>query len=122
MWVSERVDIAHCPSDLALRNLQDARLDGCIDVTAAAYLHLCIATLLDEWRQPADLQLATDSHQDVGLLQLQDEARLGFDEMRILISAGDGFHRDAIAAHFTRNRRQILCGRDDVGLPLRLRD
>ena len=96
--------------------------DGRVEVTAAADLHLRIATLLDERRQPADLQLAADGHQDVRLLQLQDEARLGFDEVRILISAGDRLDRDAIAADFTGNGRQILGGRDDVGLALRLRE
>ena len=47
---------------------------------------LRVAALLDERRQPADLQLAADDDQDVRLLQLEDEARLRLDEVRILVA------------------------------------
>ncbi len=73
---------------------------GRVEVTLGTDLHLRVATLLDERRQPADLQFATDGNQDIGLLQLQDEARLGFDEVGILIAACDRFHGDSIAADF----------------------
>ena len=54
-------------------------------------------------RQPADLQLAADDDQQVGLLQLQDEARLRLDEVRILVALGDRLDRDLVAADLPRD-------------------
>jgi hypothetical protein len=87
MWVAQRVHIAHRARDLALWDLEDACLNRRIDVTVGTDLHLRVATLRDERWQPANLQLAADRDQDISLLQLQDEARFGFDKVRILIPA-----------------------------------
>ena len=84
-------------------------------------LDLGVAALLDERRKPADLQLAADGNQQIGLLQFQDEARLRFDEVRILVAPGDRLHGDPIAADLARNRREIFGRRDDVQLALRER-
>ena len=92
-----------------------------VEIAVRARLDLRVAALLDQRRQPADLQLAADDDQQVGLLQLEDEARLGFDEVRILIAARDRLDGDAVAADLARNRREILGGRDDVQLALRAR-
>jgi len=87
MRVALRMDIAHRTRDLALWDVEDACLSGGIEITAGTDLYLRIATLLDERRQPADLQFFSDRDEDIGLLQLQDEARLGLDEVRVLIAA-----------------------------------
>ena len=52
----------------------------CVQIALGAGLDLRVAALLDERRQPADLQLAADDDEDVRLLQLQDEARLRLDD------------------------------------------
>src|SRR5262249_26453583 len=84
-------------------------------------LDLRVAALLDERRQPADLELAADYDQHVGPLKLQDEARLRFDEMRILIAPGDGLDANPIAADLARDRREILGPRHHGQLALRVR-
>src|SRR5205814_8235255 len=81
-------------------------------------LNLRVAALLDERRQPADLQLASDDDEEVRLLQLEDEARLRLDEMWILIAFRDRLDGDAIAADLARNRRQIFGRGDDIQLAL----
>ena len=111
--------VAHRARDLPLRDVQDARVRRGVEVAVGAGLDLRVAALLDERRQPADLQLASDDDQQVGLLQLQDEAWLGFDEVRILVAARERIDGDAIAADLARDRRQVLGGGDDVELALR---
>src|SRR2546427_164613 len=74
-----------------------------------------------EWRQPSDFELAPDDDQHVGPLQLEDEARLRLDEMRVLIALRQRLDGGAIAANLARDRREILGRRDDVQLPLRAR-
>src|SRR5437867_901245 len=64
-----------------------------------ARLDLAVSALLDERRQPPDLQLASDRHQEVGALELQNEARLGLDEVRILVPLCDRLDRDPVAAN-----------------------
>jgi hypothetical protein len=71
--------------------------------------------------QPADFELAADGNEHVGFLELEDEARLGFDEMRILVTPREGFDGNPIAADLTRNRCEIFGRRDDIQLRLRKR-
>ena len=59
-------------------------------------------------------QLAADDDQQLSLVQLQHETRLGFDEVRILIAAGERFDRDFVATDFADNRGQVGGGRNDV--------
>ena len=59
-----------------------------------------------------------DQNQDVGLLQLQDEAGLCLDEVRVLVPLGDGVDHRVIAGDLDGNRRQVLGRRHDVQLAL----
>ena len=87
--IAERMNIAFCPGHLALRDFKNARLSRCIQITVGSNLDFRIAALLNERRQPADLEFAANQDQDVRLLQLQDETWLRFNEMRILLALGD---------------------------------
>ena len=121
MRIAERVDIAHRTRDLSSGYLENLRLERRVEIPLGSRLNLRVAALLDERRQPADLQLAADGDEHVGLLKLEDEARLRLDEMRILIAPGDRFDRDAVAADFAANRREIFGRRNDVQFALRER-
>src|SRR5262249_4488823 len=76
--VAERVDVAHRSRDLAGGDLEDLRRERRVEVAFGARLDLGVAALVDERRQPADLQLATHHDQQVGGVELEDEARVGF--------------------------------------------
>ena len=121
MRVAERMDVPHGARDVAGRNLENRRAERSVQITCCARLNLAVSALLNERREPADLELAADGNQQVCFLELQDEARLRFDEMRILIAFRDRVDGRAIAGHLARNRREILRRRDDVQLALRLR-
>src|SRR5262249_52783279 len=119
--VAERVDVAHRAGELSLRDLEDLGVERRVEITFGPHLDLAVPALLNQGRQPADLELATDDDQYVGFLQLQDEARFRLDEVRILVAARQPLDVRAIAGHFARDRREVLgCG-DDVQLALRVR-
>ena len=63
--------------------------------------------------QPISSSRPTDDQQ-VGRVQLEDEAGLGLDEMRILVAAGERLDLDAVAADLAGQRGQVLGGRHDV--------
>ena len=113
------MDVAHRPRDLSLRHLEDARLERGVQVPAGPRLDPGIPALLNEWRQPADLELSADHDKEIRALELEDEARLGFDEVRILITARNRFNRHTIAADLPPDRREIFGRRDHVELGLR---
>src|SRR5205823_985409 len=97
------------------------RLQRRVEIAFGALLNLGVAALLDERRQPPDLELAPDEDQEVRPLKFQDEARLRFDEMRILIAARERLDRDLVAADLTRDRREILDRGDHIQPRLRRR-
>ena len=70
MRIAQWVHVSHGARDLARWNIENlSELRG-IQVTLRAYLNSGIATLGYKRRQPANLQLQTDHHQQVGLPQL----------------------------------------------------
>ncbi len=70
MRVAERVHVAHRPRDLPLWDVENPRLQRRVEIAVGARLNLRVPALLDERRQPADLELAADDDQQVGALQL----------------------------------------------------
>ncbi len=112
--VPEGVDVAHRAGDLAGGDLEDLRGERGVEVAVRPHLDLRVAALLDERRQPADLQLPAHGHEEVGLGELQDEAGLGLDEVRVLVAAGDRLHLDPVAAHLAGEVGQVLGAGDDV--------
>ena len=58
-------------------------------------------------------RLAPDDHEQLRLVQLQNEARLGFDEVRVLIALRDCVDLDLVAADLARDRGQVFGRRDD---------
>src|SRR5215471_81171 len=102
--------VAFGARDLSLWNFENPRLKRSIQVAIRAHLNFRVAALLDEGRQPPDFEIAPDQDEDVGSLQFENKARLGFDEVRILVPLGDRIDRDVIAADLVRDRREILGG------------
>src|SRR5438132_11177949 len=101
------------PGHWSRGNLEDLRPDRGIKIPLGTLLNLPVAALLNQRRQPANLQLAAHDDEHVGLLQLENEARLRLDEVGILIALCDRIDRDAIAADFGGNRREVLGCRND---------
>ena len=54
--------------------------------------------------------MQSDHQQQIGLLQFEEEARLGLHEVRVLIALGNRIDRDIVATHFARQRGQIFGG------------
>ena len=75
-----------------------------------------VAALRDQGRQPPDLQLQPHDHQQIRLPQFEQEAGLGFHEVRILVALGHRFDVDLVAAHFLRQSRQVGRRRYDIQL------
>jgi hypothetical protein len=50
----------------------------------AGRLHLGVARLLQQQRQPADLELGAGADDEVGVARARDQARLGLDLVRVL--------------------------------------
>ena len=110
MWVAQRVHIPHRPGDLPGRDVQNTRPQRRVEVAAGPDLDSGISTLTDERWQPANLQVSSNSNQQICAVQLEYQTGLGLDEVRILIAAPQSFHADPVAANLARERRQILGG------------
>ena len=115
------MDVAHRAGDLSLRNVQDPRPQRGVEIPVRADLNLRIPALLNERGQPAHLEISTNDDEQVGPLEPEDETRLRLDEVRILVTTRDCLHLDAIAAHLSRDRCEVLSRRDDVQPALRQR-
>ena len=113
------MNVSHRPGDLPRRDVENRRLERGVEVARRARLNLAVAALLNQRRQPADFELPADGDQQIGALELEDEARLRLDEVRILIALGDRFDGDPIAADLAPDRRQVLGRGDHVELALR---
>ena len=106
---------------LPFGNLENRGAERGVEIARRAHLNLRVPALLNQRRQPADFELAADADQHVRLLQLEDEAGLRLDEVRILIALGHRVDGDVVAADLARDRREILGRRHDVELALRAR-
>ena len=108
--------VTFCARHCALRNFEDLGELRSIEISVCSTLNSPISGLRDQWRQPADFQVETYTDEQVGIPQFQQEARLGFHEVGILISLGYRLHIDSIASDFLRESCQIGRGGDDVEL------
>ena len=66
-----------------------------------------VARLLQQHRQPADLQLGAGAHQQVGVARAGDQARPGLDLVRVLQRGGGHLHVDQLAAELLRQRAPL---------------
>jgi excinuclease ABC C subunit len=87
---------------MSSRNVEDFRKLRGIEIADCACLHLRIAALRDQRWKPADLQLQTDDDEQIGLPEFQEKTGLGFDEVRVLVTARNRLDRDIVAADFLR--------------------
>ena len=116
MRIAEWVHIALGARNRSLRYFQNLGELRSIEVAVGAHLNPGIPALCDQRRKPSDLKLQTNHHQQVRLLQFQQEAGLGFHKMRILISPGNGLDVHMVAAHFLRKRGHIRGGGHNIQL------
>ena len=64
----------------------------------------------DQWRKPADFEFQADDNEEVGSAKFEQKAGFGFDEVWVLVAAGDRFDFDSVAADLLRECRQVRCG------------
>src|SRR5437870_992030 len=69
MRVSKRMNITLGARDLTCRHFENTHLQRSIQITVGADLHFGVATLLNERRQPTNLEIAANENKKVGLLQ-----------------------------------------------------
>src|ERR1700738_5229786 len=108
MRMAERMDITFGAGDLAGGQLQNSGKAGSVQIAGATNLDAGVAGLGDERRKPADFELESDDDEELRPGKFKKEAGLRIDEMRILISARDGFDGNFITANF-------LCDGSEVG-------
>ena len=70
MRIAERVNIPFGARDLPGRYFKNSGLKRRIQITVRPHLNFRVAALLNQWRQPTDLEIPADKDKDVGSLQL----------------------------------------------------
>jgi hypothetical protein len=110
------VDVAHRAIHRPRRDLEQPDVPRAVEVAAAARQDLRVARAALERRQPARLELEPDRHEHVGLVELQHEARLGVDEVRILRRQRERGDRHLVAAHLAGERGEVRHRGDDLDL------
>ena len=100
-------------SSRTARALQDLDAEREIEISLLPGTDVVVAALIEQRRQPADLQLQANDFEQIGVLQKKQKTRFRLDEVRVLIALADGDDLDAIAADFTGDRRRIFRRRDD---------
>src|SRR5262249_32059128 len=99
---------------LTSRDLENLRGQRRIKISVRVRLDARIPGLVDERRQPPDLQFSSDDDEQIGGMQFQDEARLRFHEMGILVALRERFDRNLVTPDLSRQRLEVLRRGDDV--------
>ena len=118
MRIAQRVHVAGGAGHVR-RHIHQPNALRRLDAPGFADFDLWIARVLQERRQPADLQLRAAIDQHVGAPQCNDETRTRIDEMRIFGWFRHDGHVDFVAANFARERAEIGQRRDDFEFRLR---
>ena len=116
MRVTEGMYVSHGAIDLSRRLLEYLGKLRRVQVPGRADLNSRIATLCDQWRKPANLQLQPDANQNIRLAKFEQKARLGLYEVRVLIALRNRFDVDAITADLLRQCRHVSCRCDYIEL------
>jgi hypothetical protein len=114
MRVAAGVDVAHAAVHRPDRHVEHVDELRAIEVAAAPRLDVRVARAGEEYREPPDLEVETDEEQQIGAVQLEREARLRVDEVRILRRERERADVHRLAADVLRDRGEIGDGRDDA--------
>src|SRR5262245_19256768 len=118
MRISERVNITCSPCDICW-HVHKANAFRRLDSSRFANLDLWIPRVLQEWRQPAELELGATVNQRIGVAQSDHKAWSRIDEVRILSGFRQHSYVDFIATDFACERAEVRQRRDDVQAGLR---
>jgi hypothetical protein len=111
--VARGVDVALGTVELR-RHVELANEVGGGEVAGLPGLHLGVARLLQQHRQPADLELGAGARDEVGVACARDQARLGLDLVRVLQRARRDGDVDELAAELLRERAPLGLAREDA--------
>ena len=116
--VAAGVHVAHRARHRLGRDFEQRNPVGRDDPARGARADFRVAGLVDQRRQPADLEVEAVLDQNVGFVQRDDEARLRLNVVGILVRLADAGDVDAIAADVARDGREIGQRGDDLELGL----
>src|SRR5207237_9822224 len=109
------------PTALGGRQVETLRCQRRVEVSLRARLNFLVARLSDERGQPSNFELAANDDEEVRLVQSEDEARLGFHEMWILVSLRERLRLYLVARNFFDDCLEVLRRRHDSECGARLR-
>jgi hypothetical protein len=112
--IAARVDVALAAVDVASRYVEHGNRLRDVEVAWSTLTDPRIPRAVEQKIHPSDLEVQPDEGEDIRLSQLQDEARLWIDEVRVLIALADVHDRDARAPDRPRDVVQIGRARDDI--------
>ena len=118
MRVAGGVHVALCAVELA-GHVELLHIVGGREVARLPGLHLGVTRLLQQHRQPTDLELGAGADDQVGVAGAHDQARLGLDLVRVLQCAGGDRHVDQVAAKLLRQCAPLGLAGEDVERSLR---
>ena len=84
-----------------------------LDAAGLPHLDLWVARVLQERRKPSDFQLGPAVDQDIGIAQLDDEARTRINEVRVLGWFRQDADLDFVSPDLPGNRTEIGKSGDD---------
>src|SRR5205085_10743563 len=82
MRITERMHITRGAGDVR-RHVHEANSLRCLDASRFADLDLRVPSILQKWRQPAEVQLSAAVDQHIGVAHSNYDARSRIDEVRI---------------------------------------
>jgi hypothetical protein len=116
--VAERMDVAHRAVELR-GHLEKSQCRRRLEITRRPALDLRVAGLLQQDRQPADLELGAIRDDEIGRARARNQARLRVHAMHVLHRRGCGVDVDVIAAELGRERAPVGGRREHADRRLR---
>jgi hypothetical protein len=94
MWIAAWVDVPLAAIDVTARDVEHGDHLRHVEIALPTWPDTRVLGAVEEEIHPADLEIQPDEREHVGLSQLQDEAGLRVDEVRVLIALADVHDRD----------------------------
>src|SRR5687768_8864751 len=114
--IPKRMHIPLAAIDVAAGNVQQRDRARDIEIPRASALDLPVSRAIEQQRHPSRLEIEADECPHISAPELEDEARLRLDKMRILVTFADVRRGYAAAAHRFPDIVQVGRTRHDAEL------